>query len=659
MNKEPKHFYEFGPFHLDVEEGELWRGVERVPLEPKPYEVLLLLVRNGGRVLRKDDFLREVWAESFVEEKNITDNISILRQTLGDDPKQPRYIETLYRRGYRFVADVRETREEGVAIVEQTKTHILIEEEHRPPPTEISGSDGHSHNEMAVATLARPPARKARLLSPVTVTLALLLLGGLTLVAYFALRSKTEQVKGQVPLARSIAVLPFKPLVRESSNPALELGMTDALINKLSNIRQVIVRPTNSVLKYAAEGQDLRAAGRELGVDVLLDGRVQKVGERIRLSVQLVRAIDGAPVWADRFDEKFNDIFAVQDSISERVAAALALQLTGEELQGLGKRYTESVEAYQLYLKGRQHWSTFTREGLLTSINYFNEALKKDPNYALAYTGLANAYHVVGVNGPLPANEAMSKARAAVEKALALDDNLAQAHTALGGNKILYERDWPGAERELKRAMELNPNFADPYDLYGYYLQATGRVDEALIAFKRSADLAPQWFVPSNDLLMGFFDARRYDEAIERSRERIRLEPNNFCGNYVLGMALTEKGQLADAVAALQSALAISDNNDRPRVLSELGYAHAVAGRKDEALKVIGQLKEKPNASLPVHVARIYAALGDKEQAFAWLERGADERFAFLYEIKFLPQFDSLRPDPRFAELLRRMNLTL
>jgi DNA-binding winged helix-turn-helix (wHTH) protein/TolB-like protein/Flp pilus assembly protein TadD len=654
MSDSAQHLYEFGPFRLDAVEQQLWRDGVEIPLTPKAFGVLLLLLKHRGHALSKEDFMREVWANTIVEEKNLTDNISILRQALGDTAQEQRYIKTIPRRGYRFVADVREVTEDGnldLLVHETSQSRIVIEEEVEPPPV-IDVSPAEFHPQAAPAQLTGKRARPKWLI-PFLILASGVLLGGIVIAARFWKRPVTPSG----PAARTIAVLPFKPLVAEAGDPALELGMTDALITRLSNIRQITVRPTSSVLKYSTPGQDLKVAGQELGVDVLVDGKVQKAGDRVRLSVQLLRAGDGTPFWGESFDENFTNVFALQDRVSERVAAALSLQLTGEEKRGLSKRYTESAEAYQLYLKGRHHWMTFRRADLMASLNYYNEALKKDPTYALAYCGLSNAYQVIALYGPLPATEALPKAHEAAYKALALDDSLADAHASVGAVKIFYEHDWPGAARELKRARELDPNNMDVHELYGYYLQAMGRTDEAVAEFKAAMQMAPAWSVAANDLIEGYFDARQYDEAIRVSREIIRLEPDNSRANQVLGMALTQKGQFPEAIAALEHAVETGGEFGRAKALTQLGYTYAVAGRKADALRVIEELKKDPNAWLSFHLARIYVGLGDKEQAFAYLQKAADDRFGFLYDMRFLSQFDPLRGDPRFAALLRRINL--
>jgi DNA-binding winged helix-turn-helix (wHTH) protein/TolB-like protein/Flp pilus assembly protein TadD len=649
-----QHCYEFGPFRLDAAEGQLLCAGREIPLTPKAFQLLQALVQNSGHVLDKDALIARVWADSFVEEKNLADNISILRKALGDDPKEPRYIKTVPRRGYRFVAEVREIVEDGQELLlrERERARFVIEEhdleeEHELSPAQARALEATPRESLPATNLLR------RWIRPALVVVALALTTGLTLGAYTFWKNRRG---GSAPLARSIAVLPFKPLLGGSADPALELGITDALITKLSNIRQVVVRPTNSVLKYSVEGQDLRVAGSELDVDMLLDGKVQRLGDRIRLSVQLVRASDGTPVWAEKFDEKFTDIFAVQDSISEKVASALALKLSGEERRGLSKRYTDNVEAYQLYLQGRYHWRKFKQDDLLTSINYFNAALKIDPNYALAYAGLANSYNVINIWGPLPAEEVLPKAREAAQKAVDLDPDLAPARVALGANK-LFAWDWDGARRELERAIELDPTM-DGYAPYGYYLHAMGRTEEALVQLRRVKALAPEWQIASNDVLWGLFYARHYDETIAESRQAIGLDPNEFGSYYLLGQAYAQKGRYSEAIASLEQGYEVASPDQKPRLLAERGYVSALTGDKAKAAEAIGRLKEKPIRLTPFLIAEIYAGLGDKDRTFVWLNKACDELVPFLWEVRVMPQFDSIRSDPRYAALLQRMNLS-
>jgi DNA-binding winged helix-turn-helix (wHTH) protein/TolB-like protein/Flp pilus assembly protein TadD len=650
MSSREQHCYEFGPFRLDMTERQLLRSGQEIAITPKAFQLLHALVENSGHVLDKDALIGRVWADSFVEEKNLADNISILRKALGDDAKEPRYIKTVPRRGYRFVSEVREVVEHGEELLlrERESAHFIVEEEHASLPiSQASVVEVTPRESLAAPT---QPHRRVR---PALVIIAVALAVGLALGAYVVWKKRGANSQ---PVAQSLAVLPFKPLVAGSQDPALELGMTDALITKLSNIRQITVRPTSSVMKYAAEGQDLRMAGSELGVDMLLDGRMQRVGDRIRLSVQLVRAYDGSPVWAEKFDEKFTDIFAVQDSISEKIAGALALKLSGEERKGLSKRYTDNVEAYQLYLNGLYHWRKFKQDDLLTSINYFNAALKIDPNYALAYAGLAKSYNVISIWGPLPAAEVAPKAREAAQKAVELDPDLASAHVALGANK-LFAWDWEGARRELERGIELDPA-TDGYAPYGYYLQAMGRTEEALVQLRRIKALAPEWQVASNDVLWGLFYARHYDEAIAESRQAISLDPNDGGSYHLLGQAYAQTERYSEAIASFEQGYKVASPDQQPRLLAELGYVQALTGDKGKAAEVISRLKRGPVRLTPFLIAEVYAGLGDNRETFTWLNKACDERVPFLWEVRIMPQFDSIRSDPRYAELLRCINLS-
>ncbi len=646
MSLPDRHSYEFGPFRLDVAEGQLLRLGQEIPLTPKAFQLLHVLVENSGHVLDKDTLMQRVWADSFVEEKNLADNISILRKVLGDDPKEPRYIKTVPRRGYRFVAEVRAIVEESERLLvrERESARVVIEEDDTVPATEAG--------ELEVTARRSLPAHERRRFSPFIVVGALVLAIGLALAAYALWKNRETE---NAPLARSIAVLPFKPLVVATADPALELGITDALISKLSNIRQVIVRPTNSVLKYSAEGQDLRVAGSELGVDVLLDGRVQKAGDRIRLSVQLVRAADGVPIWAETFDEPFKDVFAVQDAISQRVTNALALQLNSEEKRGLAKRYTDNVEAYQLFLKGEFQWRTFRMDAVRTSINYYNEALKIDPNYALAYAGLAKSYNVISIYEPHYSVASVNRARDAAQKAVDLDPELAAAYVALGANNV-FAWQWDAAHLELQRAIQLDPR-TDGHTPYGYYLQAMGRPREAVAHLRRTAELSPDWQIADDDVLWGLFFARRYEEVEAECRRAMSLDRSNFAPFYMLGQTQAQTGKHREAVVTLEEGYRVANAYRQREILAELGYVYAAMGDKGKALETINSLRKVDDRFTHMLVARVYTGLGDNDRAFASLDKAYEEHTPFLWEMRVMPQFDGLRSDPRYAALLRRMNL--
>jgi TolB-like protein/Tfp pilus assembly protein PilF len=458
--------------------------------------------------------------------------------------------------------------------------------------------------------------------------------------------------------AKSIAVLPFKPLLAASRDESLEIGMADTLIMKLGNLRQIIVRPVSAVRKYAGLEQDPVAAGREQRVDAVLDGTVQKSGERIRVTVRLLSAADGQQLWADKFEEEFTDIFSVEDSISERVAAALAVTLTGADKKQLTKRSTENAEAYQLYLKGRYYAGKYTPEGTKKAIAYFDKAIALDPNYALAYDGLAYCYYASDWFGPPKEN--FAKARALVEKALEIDPALAEAHVSLGLLVAWLDYDWPGAEREFKRAFELNANYPPAHLWYGYYLMGLGNFDQSIAEIKRAIELDPLSAEANTCLGIALLDGHRYDEALQQLRMTIEAEPDSWLAHLYFARALEKKGELSAAIAELKKTTLIE--GAPAEVVSALGYAYAVSGNKAEAEKIILQLKEQSEQSKQFYVpaygiATIYAGLGDKERAFAYLEKEYANGAFYLNNLKVDPEVDNLRSDPRFADLLRRVRL--
>ena len=632
--------YAFGDFRLDTAERQLWRGDREIALTAKAFDVLLLLVTNQGRTVTKEEFMASVWADTVVEEANLTDNVSTLRQLLGDDARDPKYIRTTPRRGYRFIADVRRENDyEDVVVREQSRAHLVIEEEVEAPPQRKALAGG-----------------RARWLAAVAIGGAIIA----ALAAWLVRRASTPAQPRAQTAVRTIAVLPFKPLDEGRRDPALELGMTDALISRLSRIRDITVRPTSSVSKYTARNTDYAAVGSELGVDAVLDGMVQKAGDRVSLSVQLVRPSDGAVLWAGKFNEQFTGIFEVQDAISTRAADVLELRLTRAEKQGLSKRYTNDVAAYQLYLQGQVLWRSFSPPKLMSSINYYEEALRRDPTYALAYVGLANSYSVIGIYGPLPIEQAMTKSREAAMRAIALDPDLADAHAALGAVKLTYDWDWEGAKRELDRAMALDPKQVDAPELYAYYLHAVGRGEEAVRYLERAKELDPLFPVALSDYAFGLYFARRYPEAIAECQRLLRLDPERAPNYRILAKSYAALGRWPEALE--MSKLALSKATDRSRgyhaSLADVGYIEGKLGNRAAAEDVIAQIEKSGGSWVPLLVAQVYAGLGDADQTFAWLRKGLQIRTPFLYRFRLEPAFDWLRSDPRYAETLRAMNLS-
>jgi TolB-like protein/Flp pilus assembly protein TadD len=486
--------------------------------------------------------------------------------------------------------------------------------------------------------------------------LALLLVAVAAGVYYLAIRNQPRPAEAEGAI-KSIAVLPFKPLGVEENEEVWALGLADALITRLSNLRQIVVRPTSAVLKYVGPDHDPVAVGRELGVDSVLDGKIQKVDDRLRVTVQLLSVRDGAPLWAETFDEQLTSVFAVEDSISAQVTQALILTLSGEEKRQLAKHSTESGEAYQLYLKGRYFWNKRSSEGLEKAIAHFEQAIERDPNYALAYAGLADAYSVIA-NAPLPQREALPKAREAALKALEIDDTLAEAHTSLAFVKFSYDWDWAGAEREFKRAHELNPNYATAHHWYAYYLIAMGRPDEALAEIRHAQALDPLSLIINTDVGDILAYARRYDEAVEQFRKTLDLDPNFTQAHFNLGLTLERMGQYEDAIAEFQKAIELSERN--ADMVAALGHVYAIVGRRAEAVAILDELNQRSKREyvLPYDRALIHLGLGQNGPALAWLQKDIDERVVWADRWTADARLDPVRSDPRFAELLRRVRLT-
>jgi len=662
--------YVFDEFQIDAQKRLLWRAGTTVPLTSKAFDLLLALVENHGREITKQELMERIWADQIVEEGNLTVTMSYVRKALGEKASDHRFIVTIPGSGYRFVAQVTDLDEQREFIIEsKTASQVTIEQETSesdeksidieklyPPAIAANADLTRQPMSMLTATGLRAIARKevrAPKHRPLIAVVSSIVLLAAAIAVYYIWIKRTPA--GAATEIKSIAVLPFKPLLAESRDESLELGMADTLITRLSNIREIKVRPISSVRKYTALEQDPIAAGREQRVDAVLDGQIQKAGDKIRITVRLLRIADGAPLWASKFDEKMTDIFAVQDSISERVTSALALTLTSEEQRELRKRYTVDADAYQLYLKGRYQLNRLTDDGFFKGRDNFQQAIDKDPNYGLAYAGLADAYNQLGGFDALPSKEAFPKAREAAEKALKLDEGLAEAHSALAVVKFSYDWDFAAAEHEFQRALDINPNYSDGHKLNSYYLTALGRFDEAVAEAKRAQELDPLSVEKHAAIGDAFYFQRQYDQAIEQYRKALEMDSNSGFSHWALGRTLTAQGKYTEAIEELKKAIPLSgDSPDEP---AELARTYALAGKRDEALKIVDELRQtsKHKHVAPTVMASIYGALGDKTQAFAFLDKAFDDRDFILVMLNVEPMFDPLRADPRFDDLSRRV----
>ncbi len=642
MNELAHHFYEFAMFRVDPKRRLLLRDEEIVPLKPKVFDTLLTLVENSGRVLGKEELMQQLWPDSFVEEANLTVNISALRKVFGENRGDHQYILTVPGQGYRFVPDVRAVTDNLTElVVQESKVSVVIEEE------EIEGEkEGRSNGaiERAPQSLSFSRSLRRSLSWSIATLLLIALFGG----GYWWQTRPTA--KASIANLQSLAVLPFKSLTPKSGEEYLGVGLADVMITRLSNLNQLTVRPTSAVLSLA--DKDALQAGRALKVDSVLDGSIQQIGDRVRVTVRLLRTSDGQPLWAYQCDQECNDIFQLQDLVSANVTQALALKLTSAEQQRLNRRYTDNSEAYRAYLKGRYHTLQYTPEGNQKAVEELNEALRLDPTYALAWAGLADAYTAAS-DWLLSPREALPKAKAAAEKALALDDTLAEAHAALG-HVFVHQRN-PAAEHEFQRAGELSPNSVAAMFFYGEYFMGKD-ADKGVAVLRRVQQLDPLSPIAGSFIASTYLMARRNDEALQEAQQAVELDPNNPFSRELLAMAYGAKDNHAAAITELEKVKSMLPTS---QVVGALGREYALAGRRAEASKTLTELQQmaKQHYVSPFDVALVYVGLGDKEQAFAYLEKALADQSEWMGWIKADARLDSLRTEPRFADLLRRVGL--
>ncbi len=629
--------YEFDEFRLDAKSHRLFRrsSGELVPLTPKAIELLLVLIQNKQRILSKDELLETIWGDSIVEESNLSQTIFVLRKALGENTKEPRFILTVPNRGYQFIASVREL---------GTENKILDEEFLSELPNVTSDSEAQISNSKSQIS-----NRKFQI-KWLAILLVLLLAFG---IYWFYPAAKPVTVSD----VKSIAVLPFEDLSQEQTEKYLGVSLGDALVNKFSELKQITVRPTRTTLKYAASRENVQKIGRELQVDAILDGRIQRAGERLRVSVQLIRTSDNTTIWTESFDDDFTNFFAVQDSISRKVAASLAVRMDDAERRRFDRRSTENAAAYQDYLRGRYFWNKRTAENLQKAIGHFEQAIEKDSNFALAYTGLADSYQLLAEYGAATAHEAFPKAKAAAQKALEIDDQSAEAHTALAYTQTFYDWDWAGAEQSFKRAIELNPNYATAYQWYGEYLSVMGRFDEARSHLETAIRLDPVSPIILTDLAAFYHSQGTPEQQIEQARKVIEIDPNFAFGYFYLAFGYERKGMNAEAVNAFDKTMKLF--GEPSDAVEELNKAFAKNGMRGFWEKRLEQIETRPHLKYfqAYNKALVQIRLGDVEAALKSLNQSCEQRDRWIVHAKYQPEFESLRQDSRFQDLLRRMKL--
>ena len=644
MSHPGRSVFEFGPFRLDPQEGRLLRGDEPVPLPPKTFELLVLLVERSGHLVAKEELVGTLWPDTFVEEANLNNHLWRLRRALGQSRSGGEYIETVPKRGFRFVADVRPSLESDEVRIEHHRvTRVTSLEESEVP--EERGAAFAVPGRKAFRAAARPRTVASVVAGIVVATVAGIL----------ALRAPRDP-KDAVPISnrplRSIAILPFQTIGGSGAEDFLGLGLTDALITRLGAVRQIVVRPTSAVRRYTEPGQDPLAIGREQAVDAVLDGSIQRIGDRMRITVQLYRVDDGAAIFSGKYDERSTDVFAVEDAVSRRVAEGLLPELSDEERRVLARRPVDA-RAHEAYLLGRHFWNKRNEAAQLKGIEYFQRAIEIEPRYAEAFSGLADSYLLLA--DWRSQAEVIPKARAAAARAIEIDPTLAEAHTSLALIAQNYDWNWGEAERLYRRAIEGNPNYDVARHWYGEFLAHMGRFDEGIPEITRAQELNPLSANIRTDLGKVYFLARRYDSSAENLKKALEIDPNIFKAHGWLAGAYSFLG---DHERALEET-AKSGPPGEIWVDANRCMVLARAGRTGEAHEVLRGLlaRSKGRHTSPFMFAMIYAHLGEVDQSLAYLEKTYRDREVGLIVLKTHALFDPLRSDPRFQDLVRRLHL--
>lgn len=634
MKQAVQHLYEFGPFRIDPAERLLMRSGDSIPLTAKAFDTLLILVQRSGHLVEKSELISAVWTNSFVEEGNLTVVICTLRKALGDDNSERKYIQTVAKRGYRFVGEVREIVEPEP---ERQLEALTVDRLPFVSPPELIASQGRR---WAPSTAAK-------------IALYSLLVAAVVFGLFLYLK---RAPLGDEAAIKSIAVLPFQALNPNAVPDYLPVGMADAVITRLGNTGQIIVRPTSAIQKYVHAPADPVAVGKEQKVDAILEGNIELLSDWVSVRVQLVRVRDGALLWADMFKERPEQMFLLEEEVAERIVHSAPFRLSQPAKMRLARTDTTNPKAYQLYLEGRYLLNKRTEQTVRQSVDSFNHAIANDPRYALAYSGLADAYVLLGTYGE-PPWELYPSAKAAMLKALELDDSLADAHASRAMISFHYEWSWAEADQEFQRAIALNPNDPMVRAWYAMYLGAMGRRDEALSEAEQAKDLDP--LSPIVGLISSriFYWNHEYDRAIAGYSKIIELDPQFASAHTRLGMTYLAKGSLPDAVHEFEQAESLSGAD--PYTEGLLGYAEGVSGNTGKAHQLIQKLTLRSRREYvpALSIALIYVGLGEREHALEWLSYSYQDRSTHMVYSKVDPLLDPLRSDPRFNALLHQMHL--
>jgi TolB-like protein/DNA-binding winged helix-turn-helix (wHTH) protein/Flp pilus assembly protein TadD len=627
----------FGVFEVDLRAGELRKNGARVRLQEQPFQVLAMLLEQPGETVTRDELRNRLWsAETFVDfDHGVNKAVNRIRDALGDSATSPRFVETVSRRGYRFIADV--------AVVEGAPVARSESRTGDPVPVE----------DVSVAPVTDPPSTPhVRRGHPWMITGLALALASIVVV--WALQSRTSPPA----LLRSLAVLPLENLSGDSSQEYFADGMTDELIATLGQISALRVISRTSVMPYKRARKPLPEIARELNVDALVEGTVLRAGSQVRITAQLIQARDDKHLWSDSYDGDLRDTLTLQNTVARAIAQQIRITLNPQEQATLKQRKVVDPEAYEAYLKGRYFWNKRTGDDLQKAVEYFNRAIERDPAYAQAFSGLADTYALLGdwEYGVLASREALPRAKAAAVKALQLDSTLSEAHTSLAFCLDAFDWDLKSAEAEFRRGIELNPGYATAHHWYAWHLSLSGRNNDAIAELRIAQNLDPLSLIINADLAELLLIAHLTDESIQQSRKTIEMDANFPLAHNQLGVAYLQAQRHDEAVSELQKAVQLSAGS--PTCTANLARAFALSGRRHEAVQLLGDLKKSSNTSYSnaSEVAVVYAALGDRDQAMVWLEKAVEERFN--PSVLLRPGFDPLRADGRFQDLERRAGLS-
>jgi TolB-like protein/DNA-binding winged helix-turn-helix (wHTH) protein/Flp pilus assembly protein TadD len=628
----------FGVLELDLRAGELRKNGLRIPLQEQPFQVLAMLLEHPSEVVSREELQKKLWpADTFVDfDHGINKAISKIREALGDSAESPSFVETVARRGYRFLAEVKVADTARVSPEPATQPHPSADARER------LDLPGKSATRRALV----PPSEWN---TPVFVLLLIVIA---SLGAW-----KLNSWNRPSPAIRSLAVLPLESLSSDASQDYFADGMTDELISDLGQISALRVISRTSVMAYKRARKPLPQIARELNVDAVVEGTVLRSGDQVRITAQLIEASSDKHLWSQSYQGELPDALALQSKVARAIADEIRINLNPREQAALKNVRVVNPQAYESYLKGRYFWNKRTADGLKIALAYFNQAINEDPNYAQAYSGLADTYALLGdwQYAVMTPKEAFPKAKAAAMKALELDSALGEAHNSLAFCLDAFEWDFDSAGKEFRRAIELNPGYATAHHWYAWHLSVSGRYDEAIAEMRKAQNLDPLSLIINADLAELLLIARLYDDSVQQSRKTIEMDSNFALAHNQLGLAYLGKQMHDEAITELQKAVRLSGSS--PTCVANLASAYAASGKRSEAEKLLSHLKRSnPRYSYAPDIAVIYTALGDRDQAINWVQKGYEGRFN--PSVLLRPGFDPLRSEPRFQNLVRRIGLT-